>query len=181
MIEPLESDKAITGCIKRARAILPAFVVISILFFLPVIPASIVVSSKNLVLFEQIIDDSFCEIVFRHSANKGLVREVYLLSASRCMLTLHTAYNQSFGAGMTDTLETVEGLNFRSENGWFVLDFPAEWRSEINYIGGDIAGHQFIYKDNVIRLGELYSQKPFTLSVEKRSIIGRLLKLRRLF
>jgi hypothetical protein len=97
------------------------------------------------------------------------------------MLSLKTGYNESFGAGMIDTIETAKGLNFRKEDNWFILDFPENWKQEIHYIGGNIAKHRFIYEEVVVDIGELRSQQPFTLSVQRRSIAEVFLKKRALF
>lgn len=162
---------------------MPAFIllILVILFFLPLRPSSIVLSSGNIVIFERIVDSTECEVTFRHSVNKGVVREIFALSPELNMLSLKTGYNESFGAGMIDTIETAQGLNFRKEGNWFVLDFPMKWEKEIHYIGGNIAKHRFIYEEVVVNIGELRSQKPFTLSVERRSIAEIFMKKRVLF
>lgn len=170
---------------KRAGAILPAYIlvvlIVLVLLFSPLIPASVVLSSGNLVVYESIIGSDVCEITFRHSVNKGMVREIYVLSSDRLMLSLKTGYNESFGAGMIDTIDTAKGLNFRKEGDWFVLDFPENWKKEVHYIGGNIAKHCFLYEDTVVEIGELRSQKPFTISVETRSLIKIFFKIRNLF
>lgn len=164
---------------------MPAYLLIVLivlfLLFAPLIPASIVLSSGNLVIYESFIGSDICEITFRHSVNKGLVREVYVLSSDMLMLTLKTGYNESFGAGMIDTIETAQGLNFRKEGNWFVLDFPENWKKEVHYIGGNIAKHRFLYEDTAVDIGDLRSQKPFAISVEKRSLLKIFFKIRNLF
>lgn len=168
-----------TNPIKRARAILPACLVLSatvILAFLPILPASLLVTSSGTLLYEQTVKADTCEVMFRHSVNKGLIREIYRIDSKNCRIALVQSYNQSFGAGMLDTVEDTAPFHFRSDGGqYYIMDFPAIWQEQINYIGGNIAGHVFSYQDDVIHIGEERPKQPFRISVKKRSIVDKVL------
>lgn len=159
---------------RRAGWILAACAVI-VLFFLPLCPPSVVVSSHEKVLYEKRATDPLCQVVFRHSVNKGLVREVYRMNLKTCMLTLETGYFQSYGAGMPDHAADVNGEHLRQEGEYYVLDFAPVWQESIHYIGGNTAGHVFLYGEDSLDLGKRYPRAPFVLSVSRRSLIKKLL------
>ncbi|MEG1849362.1 MAG: DUF1850 domain-containing protein [Oscillospiraceae bacterium] len=150
-------------------------IVVIVLSGAPLIPPSLVVVSEGRVLFEQVIGPTECEVDFRHSVNKGLIREVYRIDPDHRRITLERSYNQSFGAGMLDTVPDTEGLNFHQEGDYYRMDFPVNWQSEIRYIGGSIAGHTFVYDGKTLDLGAKHPRKAFIISVERRSLLGRLL------
>ena len=52
---------------------------------------------RNLVVYEVLSVQTFAKLLFGILSNKGLVREVYVLSSDRLMLSLKTGYNESFG------------------------------------------------------------------------------------
>lgn len=146
------------------------------LVLLPIFPPSIVLSSGNDVMYEQVVTTAECEVSFRHSANKGIVREIFRLDANNGLITLAKSYNENFGAGMIDTVSDAAGLNFRREGAYYVMDFPQQWKTEVNYIGGDIAGHMFYYQDDAIAIGNLRPREPFTISIQRRSLLQKLLR-----
>ena len=138
---------------------------------LPLLPPSLVASSGGRVLYAKFVGDRQLEVSFRHSINKGYVREIYRIYPETCRLTLEQGRFQSFGAGMIDTVQTSEGLNFRQEGDYYVLDFPPDWQEAVSYIGGDIAGHVLHYGGEEIPFGTHYPRQPFTLKVVRRSIL----------
>ena len=100
----------------RARAISSACVFLSVvilLVLLPLLPPSLVVSSRGKVRYEKVITSTECEVGFRHSVNKGLIREVYRLDPENRLITLEEGYFQSYGAGMIDTIYETADMNFR--------------------------------------------------------------------
>ena len=163
----------------RARAISFACIllVVILLALLPLLPPSLVLSSKDKVLYEKIITSTECEVGFRHSVNKGLIREVYRIDPVSKTITLERGYFQSYGAGMLDTVKETAGMNFRQEGDFYVLDFKPNWKTSIGYIGGNIAGHVFIYGDDILEVGKLYPKQPFSISISRRSFIKKLLRL----
>lgn len=164
----------------RARAISSACVllgVIILLLLLPLLPPSLVVSSGGKIRYEKIITSTECEVGFRHSVNKGLIREVYRLDPKNKLITLEEGYFQSYGAGMIDTIYETADMNFRQEGDFYILDFKPEWKASIGYIGGNIAGHTFTYGDDIIEIGKLYPRQSFSISISRRSIFKRLLRL----
>lgn len=134
-------------------------------------------SSEGTVLYERIVDATECEVDFRHSYNKGLIREVYRVDPDNRLITLERSYNQSFGAGMLDTVDDTQDMNFHQEGDYYVMEFAPNWQKEIHYIGGNIARHTFVYGDDIVSIGDLRPKKPFTLSVNRRSIYQRLMKM----
>lgn len=164
----------------RARAISSACVLLAVvilLLLLPMLPPSLVVSSRGKVRYEKIITSTECEVGFRHSVNKGLIREVYRLDPKNRLITLEEGYFQSYGAGMIDTINETADMNFRQEGDFYILDFKPEWKASIGYIGGNIAGHVFKYGDDTLEIGKLYPKQPFTISISRRSVLKRLLRL----
>ena len=147
------------------------FILFASVLMLPLLPPSLMASSNGKVLYAEFVDDRHFEVGFRHSINKGYVREIYRIDPKTCRLTLEKGYYQSFGAGMIDTVQDSEGLNFRREGDYYVLDFPPNWQKKIPYIGGNIAGHIFIYDGDEIPFGTLYPRQPFTIFVKRRSIL----------
>lgn len=141
------------------------------------LPPSLVVSSRGKVRYEKIITSTECEVGFRHSVNKGLIREVYRLDPKNRLITLEEGYFQSYGAGMIDTINETADMNFRQEGDFYILDFKPEWKASIGYIGGNIAGHVFKYGDDTLEIGKLYPKQPFTISISRRSVLKRLLRL----
>lgn len=158
---------------------MPACLILAaaLLCCLPILPASLVITSRETLLYERTIRSETCEVMFRHSVNKGLVREIYRLDAEQCRIALVQSYNQSFGAGMLDTVEDTAQYNFRSDGGeYYIMDFPAIWQEQINYIGGNIAGHTFFYEEDILPIGEERPKQPFRISVQKRSLLEKVLK-----
>ncbi len=144
---------------------------------LPFFPASLVLTVQNRAVYEKVVDGTLCEVDFTHSVNKGRIREVYRINPAARRLTLEKGYFQSYGAGMLDTLEDTDGMNFRQEGDFFVLDFKPDWQKSIRYIGGNIARHVFVYGEDRVDVGELYPRKAFSVSVSRRSLLQKLLKL----
>lgn len=164
----------------RARAISSACIllgVIVLLLLLPLLPPSLVVASGGQVLYEKVIASTECEVDFRHSVNKGLIREVYRLDPENKLITLEEGYFQNYGAGMIDTVYDTADMNFRQEGDFYILDFKPEWKASIGYIGGNIAGHIFKYGDDMLEIGTLRPKQPFSISISRRSVLKRLLRL----
>lgn len=164
----------------RARAISFAcilLIVIIVLMSLPLFPPSVVISSKSKVLYEKAITSTECEVDFRHSANKGLIREVYRLDPDNKVITLEEGYFQSYGAGMIDTTYETADMNFRQEGNYYVIDFKPDWQTSIGYIGGNIAGHSFKYGDDILEVGKLFPKQPFSISISRRSFFKKLLRI----
>ena len=139
---------------------------------------SLLVTSDGEVLFDRVLGFEEFEVVFRHSYNKGMIREIYRISPDRTQIALLKSYNQSFGAGMADTVEDVQGRNFRQEEEWFVMDFPTVvWVPEVRYIGGAIAGHRLIYEKSNFEFGNLYTGRSLTIQARRRSPLQKFLRL----
>jgi len=162
---------------RRARILSLACVLIIItlvLFLAPLVPPSLVVSSEGQVVYEAVIKEPVFEVSFRHSVNKGIVREVYRIDTESLMITLDEGYFQSYGAGMLDTTTITDQMNFRQEGDYFILDFPENWQRTIHYIGGNTAKHVFAYGEDSLPIGEMRPQKPFVISVSRRSLYQKL-------
>ena len=162
---------------KRVRAFPLAcalFFFVSLVLAVPWVPTLTAVSEDE-ILFERAIGPLEFEIAFRHSYNRGLIREMYRIAPDKKLITLSRGCNQSFGAGMLDTAEAVEGLNFRQEGEWFVMDFPPAWKTEVRYIGGAIAGHELIYGNSVFSFGKLHTGRALIVRTQRRSPLQKLL------
>lgn len=162
---------------KRTRGILPACLLLLILLclYLPLLPPSLLLVSEEQVLFERVLGEPYCEVDFCHSVNKGNIREIYRLDGQRQMLNLETGYYQSYGAGMIDT--PPPEMDLRQEGDYLILSFPANWQERINYIGGAVARHRFIYEDFQMEIGSLRPGKPFSLLIRRRSLWDRWLQI----
>lgn len=145
--------------------------IILLCLLLPILPPSLLLVSGEQVLFERVLGEPYCEVDFRHSVNKGHIREIYLLDGQRRQLTLETGYYQSYGAGMMDT--PPPEVSWRQEGNYMILTFPPNWQQRINYIGGAVAGHWFIYEDFRLEIGSLRPGKPFSLLIRRRSLWNR--------
>jgi len=110
------------------------------------------------------------EVNFRHSVNKGMIREVYQLNNEQCQLSLKTGYFENYGAGMLDTVP--DQIGFRDENGFLVLDFPLQFKDSWTYRAGPEAGHTIIYGNDVLPIYQMIPMKSFKISVAAKHLHG---------
>ncbi len=171
----INSKKPFNNKLWRVGFFLLATVIIAVLN-LPIVPASILLSSGEDIIYEAIITEPTCQVTFKHSVNKGDVKEEYIFDTDNQLISMSKGYFQGYGAGMLDIYADTADMNFRLEDGYFVLDFPTNWQESIGYIGGNVAQHKFIYNDHIVEVGNLYPREPFTLSVSRRSLIDIILK-----
>ncbi|RPF43207.1 uncharacterized protein DUF1850 [Hydrogenoanaerobacterium saccharovorans] len=163
--------------VKWAGLLLPAFsvLIIIILLFLPLFPPSLLVVSQGKVLGEYPVQADNFEVQFRHSVNKGLIREVYKIDAERLTITLDKGYFESYGAGMIDTVPPE--VTYSSDEQFVILDFADHYRHQIDYTAGIVSQHMFYYEDKSLVLYKLAPRKPVAITVRKASAVQRLLGL----
>jgi hypothetical protein len=158
--------------------LLPAFftflavIVVIVWIINPITGYSLQVVSEGTVIYQAPITQDHVEVDFRHSVNKGHIREIYRLDPKECRLALETGYFENYGAGMLDTVPAEVG--FREEGNYLVLDFPMQYRDNITYRAGREAQHTLIYGNDVLRLYESIPQKPFTISIVANRLRNKL-------
>lgn len=103
------------------------------------------------------------EVDFRHSVNKGMIREIYQINREQCQLALKTGYFENYGAGMLDTVP--DHVGFREEDGYLVLDFPLQYKDSFTYRAGPEAGHTILYGTDVLPIYQMIPMKSFKISV----------------
>ncbi|WP_312644610.1 DUF1850 domain-containing protein [Hydrogenoanaerobacterium sp.] len=163
--------------VKWAGTLLPTFFILlfSILLFLPLLPPSLLVVSQGKVLGEYPVHSNSFEVQFRHSVNKGLIREVYKIDVQRLTITLDKGYFESYGAGMLDIVPPE--VTYSSDDEFIILDFPDYYQPQIDYVAGIVSQHMFYYEDHVLSLYKLAPRKPVQFTIRRASAVQRLLRL----
>lgn len=114
------------------------------------------------------------EITFRHSVNRGVIREIYTILPLDLMFFLDTAYFENYGAGMLDSVPPDVVM---TEEGRFLrLDYPELPQTCIAYSAAGIADHQLLFGDSAIRLFEINPYRTCFITIEKLSIFDQLRK-----
>lgn len=117
-------------------------------------------------------DQDQVEVVFRHSVNHGVIREIYRLDPELRQLALDLGHFESYGAGMLDTLP--EEVKMHEEGDFLVLEFPLVFQKSITYRAGPIAGHRLIYGESQLRLSEIMPMEAFEIRLGPASVGRRL-------
>ncbi len=107
--------------------------------------------------------DSF-EISFKHSVNKGIVREEYHINELNNSFYLKNAWFESYGAGMLD--EIPKNVKMTEDGDFLKLEFQKENLSSVSYAAAGFAGHKLKIKNNVIDLFELSPYKTIIIKIE---------------
>lgn len=111
---------------------------------------------------------SYFDIQFRHSVNKGLITERYILNKDTGKICLTSGWFENYGAGMMDTID--EGMKMTEDGDRLRIDFPQNWIDSVNFASAGIANHIFIYGDYELRLYELRPYKTINIRIEKTSL-----------
>ncbi len=153
------------------------FLLLALFFFIFLFPIRIdlELSTKGGEILETINlkgRDSF-EISFRHSVNRGIVREKYQINHLEDSFYLKTAWFESYGAGMLDELPNEVTM---MEDGDFLrLEFPQENMTSVCYAAAGFAKHKIKLGDTVIDLFELNPYKTTVIKVKRLTIIDILI------
>ncbi len=159
---------------KKGRIFLPIllFALLIILAWLIPIKTELVLSDKNGTVLKviDVASNQDFEISFKHSVNKGIVREKYHINSFEDSFYLQTGWFESYGAGMLDQIpEDVK----MSEDGQFLrLDFPQKNLSSVSYAAAGFAGHKLQLADTVIDFFELNPYKTIIIKVKHRTLIS---------
>ncbi len=110
------------------------------------------------------------EITFRHSVNKGLVKERFSICEGES-IALTTAWFENYGAGMLDTIP--EGAKISEEGSFLRIDFVPNKQASVSYAAAGIAGHELtiISSDQKIKLFDINPYGTCNISVVKLSIL----------
>ena len=111
---------------------------------------------------------AYFDIQFRHSVNKGLITERYILNKETGKICLTSGWFENYGAGMMDTID--EGMKMTEDGDRLRIDFPQNWIDSVNFASAGIANHIFIYGDYELRLYELRPYKTINIRIEKTSL-----------
>ena len=111
---------------------------------------------------------NYFDIQFRHSVNKGLITERYILNKDTGKICLTSGWFENYGAGMMDTID--EGMKMTEDGDRLRIDFPQNWIDSVNFASAGIANHIFIYGDYELRLYELRPYKTINIRIEKTSL-----------
>lgn len=111
---------------------------------------------------------NYFDIQFRHSVNKGLITERYILNKETGKICLTSGWFENYGAGMMDTID--EGMKMTEDGDRLRIDFPQNWIDSVNFASAGIANHIFIYGDYELRLYELRPYKTINIRIEKTSL-----------
>lgn len=131
--------------------------------------------SGNYLEIIEIKNDVFFRINFRHSVNKGLVIEEFDIDLNDNKIRLKKGSFESYGAGMLDSIENK--MEFIDDKDMNVISFDYVWQDSVSYTSGGIAKHKLIYEDNIVDFFELNPYKSIKISVEKLSVLKRILLL----
>jgi hypothetical protein len=146
--------------------LLPAFFafILLMLIFLYVKTAPsyrLQIVSEDRLIYDVPAEADTVMVTFRHSVNKGLIREVYHLDLKQGKIALQTGYFENYGAGMLDTVP--EDIGFRQEDNFLILDFPLKYQDSFTYRAGPEAQHQLYYGQDALPLYETISMKSFKI------------------
>lgn len=109
-------------------------------------------------------ETDFFEVSFRHSVNRGLVRERYQIDPKDRSITLVTGWFENYGAGMMDTIS--EDMEIREEDGFLRIDFSYPPMREVVYRSAGIANHALAIGTERIALFERWPYQAIHISVE---------------
>lgn len=129
----------------------------------PVIGYRVCITSDGTVLYDAPAEADTLEVDFRHSVNKGNIREIYQIDRKHRQLALKTGYFENYGAGMLDTVP--EDVGFRYEGNYLVLDFPLRYQDSFTYRAGPEAGHTVLYGTDVLPIYKTIPMKSFNILI----------------
>ncbi len=115
----------------------------------------------------------YFEVSFKHSVNKGIVRERYHINRFRNSFYLQTGWFESYGAGMLD--ELPHGVQMSEDGQFLKLEFPEETLYDIWYAAAGIAKHKIEVGDTIVDLYELNPYRTTILKVRHTTLFGSLI------
>ncbi len=159
---------------KKGRFILPILLLILLIFLASFVPikTELILTNKNGIVLKRIEATSIhdFEISFKHSVNKGVVREKYHINSFEDSFYLQTGWFESYGAGMLDQIPA--GVKMREDGKFLRLDFPQNNLSSVSYAAAGFAGHKLQLADTVIDFFELNPYKTIIIKVQHSTIIS---------
>ena len=105
----------------------------------------------------------YFEMQFRHSVNRGLVIERYEVDGESRSLSLVTGWFESYGAGMTDTID--DGMKISEDRGMLRIDFPSQEMKQVVYRPAGIAGHRLMVGEKNFLIYEHWGGQAVRISV----------------
>lgn len=124
---------------------------------------------KDKVLMKIPLDETdFFEVEFRHSVNKGLVRERYRINQEEQAISLSTGWFENYGAGMMDTIG--DDMVMTEDGDMLKIEFPEQSLPYVIYRSAGIADHKLNYHGREIRFFEKWPYQSIKISVEKLTI-----------
>ncbi len=161
--------------LKKAGGVILLLLLGFFIFILPIKTEVIFLAKDGEVL--KAVDASstnFFEVSFKHSVNKGIVRERYYINQLNNSFYLKTGWFESYGAGMLD--ELPDGVQMSEDGDFLKLEFPKETLDNIWYAAAGIAKHKIEVGDTIVDLYELNPYKTTILKVRHTTLFSSLLQ-----
>lgn len=147
---------------------LSVLLIIMMLLFIPATKRlNLRTSQGSLIGSFSLGNGEYFDIVFRHSVNKGLIRERYYMDMKTQKINLTSGWFENYGAGMMDTID--ENMKMTEDGDMLRIDFAQNWMQSVNYASAGIANHVFIYGDNRVKLYDLQPYKTINIRIERTS------------
>lgn len=112
----------------------------------------------------------YFDIKFRHSVNKGLIIERYMLNKKDGLIFLEYGWFENYGAGMMDTID--EDMKMEADGDLLKITFPKEEIKSVKFAAAGIANHIFIYGDEEFNLFDNCPYKTIDIGIKKLSLLG---------
>lgn len=155
--------------IKKGHIAPCVFVIAIISIFLYKVPY-LTLSDRydNILYLSSIISDEI-KISFRHSVNKGMVIETYIIDKNSNKIFLDKAEFESYGAGMLDEIE--DDMVFSTNEKMQIIKYKKKLENNVTYMAAGIAKHIFEYNNDVIDLYEKFGNSSIKIEVKKLNYI----------
>lgn len=112
-------------------------------------------------------------ITYRHSVNKGEVKEYYSIDYNEKTINLNRCEFESYGAGMPDQLP--KGVIMTQNQGSIALQFPANPQKQIFILPGREADHKLLYNskdgEHILHLGQIFPYKQVKIEFKRQSVL----------
>ncbi|MGL5256424.1 MAG: DUF1850 domain-containing protein [Proteocatella sp.] len=114
-------------------------------------------------------EGDYFDIKFRHSVNKGLIIERYMLNKKDGLIFLEYGWFENYGAGMMDTID--ESMKMEQDGEMLKITFPKKEIKSVKFASAGIANHIFIYGDEEFNLFENCPYKTIDIGIKKLSLL----------
>ncbi|MDO5028343.1 MAG: DUF1850 domain-containing protein [Bacillota bacterium] len=145
-------------------------ILLILLIFLPIFKRFTIANGAtgDLVLTGSLKDFQEFNVDFTHSVNKTPVKEFYKIKGQG--FNLYKAEFSSYGAGMSDGADFLQGQIYYGENNEIYLSLDKDF-DIITYYVGTVADHRLTYKDKTLHLNQLLkAQSPAQLAIKRLSL-----------